>query len=110
MIHIHLKGTLYDRTGLDGLSLVFDDIIAMFARTAVPIFLAISGYCLYRNNQTAERASIKRSLRHITLLTMEAIAMYVIIGIILNGVLATAARFTSNIFFNSYCLISPTEY
>ena len=100
VVYIHLNNTLYNRTGLDGLSLIFDDIIMVLARTAVPIFLAISGYCLYRNNLKAEQASIRRSLRHIVLLAMGSIVMYIIVGIVTNGASATAARFTSSRFLS----------
>lgn len=100
VVYIHLNNTLYNRTGLDGLSLIFDDIIMILARTAVPIFLAISGYYLYRNNLKAEQASIRRSLRHIVLLTMGSITIYIIVGIVINGASATATRFTSSRFFS----------
>lgn len=99
VVYIHLNNKLYNKSGLDGLSLVFDDIIMILARTAVPIFLAISGYCLYRNNQSEERASIKRSLRHLILLTMGCFAIYITINIFLVGPQMTAARFTTSRFF-----------
>ena len=84
------------------MSLVFDDIIMVLARIAVPIFLAISGYCLYRNNLTAERKSIKRSLRHLVLLTVSCIVIYTVTNIFLVGPQMAATRFTSNQFFQFF--------
>ena len=102
VVYIHLNAHLYNRAGLDGLSLVFDDIIMVLARIAVPIFLAISGYCLYRNNLTAERKSIKRSLRHLVLLTVSCIVIYTVTNIFLVGPQMAATRFTSNQFFQFF--------
>lgn len=99
VVYIHLNTKLYNRSGLDGLSLVFDDIITILARTAVPIFFAISGYCLYRNSSKLERTSIKRSLRHLALITLSCFAMYVAINVFLVGPQITAARFTVSRFF-----------
>lgn len=108
VVYIHLNTKLYNRSGLDGLSLVFDDIITILARTAVPIFFAISGYCLYRSNLKLERASIERSLRHLALLTMGSIVIYIIVGILTNGALATASRFTTSRFFQ-FILFNQTS-
>lgn len=99
VVYMHINTKLYERSGIDGLSLVFDDIILIIARVAVPVFFAISGYCLYRNSQKAERASIKRSLKHLILLIIGSIVLYTVIGVILDGASATAARFTSYRFF-----------
>ena len=98
IVYIHLNGRLYNRVGLDGLSLVFDDIIMILARTAVPIFLAISGYCLYRNSLKAEQQSIRRSLHRLALLAMGCFAIYIITSIIVEGPLVAAANFTSSRF------------
>lgn len=108
VVYIHLNTKLYNRSGLDGLSLVFDDIITILARTAVPIFFAISGYCLYRSSLKLERASIERSLRHLALLTMGSIVIYIIVGILTNGALATASRFTTSRFFQ-FTLFNQTS-
>lgn len=108
VVYIHLNTKLYNRSGLDGLSLVFDDIITILARTAVPIFFAISGYCLYRSSLKLERASIERSLRHLALLTMGSIVIYIIVGILTNGALATASRFTASRFFQ-FTLFNQTS-
>ena len=102
VVYIHLNAHLYDRAGLSGLSLVFDDIVMILARIAVPVFLAISGYCLYRNNLTAERNSIKRSLRHLVLLTISCIVIYTITNIFLVGPQMAATRFTSSQFFQFF--------
>lgn len=99
IVYIHSNGKLYSRAGLDGAALVFDDICLMLARTAVPIFFAISGYCLFRSNRAAEKASIKHSLRHLTLLIMSSCALYIIVNIALDGASATALRFNSDRFF-----------
>lgn len=96
VVYIHLNGTLYGHADLDGLSLVFDDIYLILARTAVPIFFAISGYCLFRNNKKSERASVKRSLRHLLLLIIECVFLYTMVNIILFGAQQTASRFTPN--------------
>ena len=87
---------------------MFDDIITILARTAVPIFFAISGYCLYRSSLKLERASIERSLRHLALLTMGSIVIYIIVGILTNGALATASRFTTSRFFQ-FILFNQTS-
>ena len=108
VVYIHLNTKLYNRSGLDGLSLVFDDIITILARTAVPIFFAISGYCLYRSSLKLEKASIERSLRHLALLTMGSIVIYIIVGILTNGALATASRFTTSRFFQ-FTLFNQTS-
>lgn len=99
VVYIHLNTHLYNRTELDGVALVLDDIIRTLARMAVPIFFAISGYCLCRQNQVAERMSIKRSLRHLALLIMGCFIIYITVGIVLNGPAKTATRFTSNQLF-----------
>ena len=98
IVYIHLYGRLYDRSYLDGPSLMFDDIIMILARTAVPIFLAISGYCLYRYSLKAERLSIRRSLHRLILLAMGCFVIYIATSIITEGSLATAANFTSSRF------------
>ena len=98
IVYIHLYGRLYDRSYLDGPSLMFDDIIMILARTAVPIFLAISGYCLYRYSLKAERLSIRRSLHRLILLAMGCFVIYIATSIITEGPLATAANFTSSRF------------
>lgn len=99
VVYMHINTKLYERSGVDGLSLVFDDIVLIVARVAVPAFFVISGYCLYRNNLKAERESIKRSLKHLALLIMGSIVLYIVVGVILDGASATAARFTSYRFF-----------
>ena len=109
VVYIHLNAKLYNRSGLDGLSLVFDDIIMILARTAVPIFLAISGYCLYRNSLKAEQQSIRRSLHRLALLAMGCFAIYIITSIIVDGPLAAAANFTSSRFGLSKPLKSSSQ-
>ena len=99
VVYIHLSGRLYDRHSLDGLSLVADDIILIFARIAVPLFFAISGYCLWRNSRQAEQTSIKRSLRHLALLIIGTVLLYVIVSVILDGPFKTASRFTPSKLF-----------
>lgn len=102
VVYIHLNAHLYNRSGLNGLSLIFDDIVIVFARIAVPAFFAISGYYLYRNNQTAEKVSIRRSLRHLSLLIMGCFVVYTTASIFLLGPETTAARFTSNQFLQFF--------
>ena len=99
VVFIHLSGPLYDRSGLDGLSLVLNDITLILARTAVPLFFAISGYCLFRNNTKEENISIKKSLRHLILLVMGTFVLYLATSTFLDGPLVTAERFTSSRFY-----------
>ena len=94
VVYIHLDNELYNRHGLGSLSLIFDDIVLILARIAVPLFFAISGYCLYRGHASSERISAKKSLRHLSLLAMGTIILYIIVGTTLNGPFQTANAFT----------------
>lgn len=99
VIYIHLSGRLYNRQELDGASLVFDDIVLIFARIAVPLFFTISGYCLWRNNRNAEQASIKRGLHHLAFLVMGSLFLYISVSIFIDGPFKTANRFTPSKLF-----------
>ena len=105
VVYIHLNGTLYASSSLDDASLVFNDFLATLARMAVPLFFAISGYCLYRNNKKLEHISAKRSIKHLFILTTACLFLYTMINLVLDGPYYTANRFTSGrlyqfLFFN----------
>lgn len=105
VVYIHLNEAFYDRTELSGVTLVFDSIILFAARIAVPIFFAISGYCLYRGNRQTETRVIKHGIRNCLLLLAGCFVLYMIVGTAIYGPVEMASKFTSPslyrlIFFN----------
>lgn len=99
VVYLHIDNYLYIRSGMSAVATVIDNYIIVLARLAVPMFFAISGYYFYKKNQADENKSVIKNIKHLLLILMGGVVLYIVGSVLLNGIDATTRPITSRGFF-----------